>query len=58
MEKEARLILAQAVASDDVARSSSLGLGSRMAALFADATLEEPIPEWRWEAAVPASLGS
>lgn len=58
MEEEARLILAQAVASEDVASSSSLGLGSRIAALFADAALEEPIPEWRGEVAVPASFGS
>ena len=58
MEEEVRLILAQAVASEEVARSSSSGLGSRMSALFADAALEEPIPEWRGEAAVPASFGS
>ena len=30
------------------------GLGTRMAALFADAGLEEPISEWRGVDAIPA----
>lgn len=58
MEAEARLILAQALASEDAANSSRPGLGSRMMALFADAAVEEPIPEWRGEAAMPASFVS
>ena len=32
----------------------SPGLGSRMAALFSEAGLEEPIPEWRGVESVPA----
>ena len=31
------------------------GLGSRMAALFADAGLEDPISEWRGVDAIPAA---
>ena len=47
MEEEARLILAQAVTSDEHSSADTAGLGSRMAALFANAGLEEPISEWR-----------
>ena len=54
MEEEARLILAQAVTSDEESSTDTAGLGTRMAALFADAGLEEPISEWRGVDAIPA----
>ena len=54
MEEEARLILAQAVTSDEESSPRAAGLGSRMAALFADAGLEEPISEWRGVEAISA----
>ena len=54
MEEEARLILAQAVAREEEPGMGSPGLGSRMAALFSEAGLEEPIPEWRGVESVPA----
>ncbi|QVL52385.1 MAG: hypothetical protein KFB97_13280 [Cyanobium sp. M30B3] len=47
MEEEVRVILAQAVARDEAPSSHTPGLGSRMAALFADVELEEPFREWR-----------
>lgn len=47
MEEEARLILARAVTSDEQSSADIAGLGSRMAVLFADGGLEEPISEWR-----------
>ncbi|MFM9087042.1 MAG: FitA-like ribbon-helix-helix domain-containing protein [Cyanobium sp.] len=53
MEEEARLILAQAALSDEASGMGSTGLGSRMAALFADAGLEEPISEMRGVEAIP-----
>ena len=56
MEEEARLILAQAVAAEEAVSLSSVGLGSRMAALFSGATLEEPFGEWRGVAAVAAQF--
>ena len=56
MEEEARLILAQSVTSDEHSSADTAGLGSRMAALFANAGLEEPISEWRGVEAIPASL--
>ncbi|MCP9792739.1 hypothetical protein KBZ16_13155 [Vulcanococcus limneticus Candia 3B3] len=33
------------------------GLGRRIAALFAEAQVEHPIPEWHGEEARPAVLG-
>ncbi|MFN6343925.1 MAG: FitA-like ribbon-helix-helix domain-containing protein [Cyanobium sp.] len=54
MEEEVRVILAQAVARDEAPSSHTPGLGSRMAALFADVGLEEPISEWRGVEPVPA----
>ena len=54
MEEEARLILAQAVTSDEQSSLDTAGLGTRMASLFADAGLEEPISEWRGVDAIPA----
>ena len=54
MEEEARLILAQAVAREEAHGLCSPGLGSRMAALFSEAGLEAPIPEWRGVESVPA----
>jgi antitoxin FitA len=54
MEEEARLILAQAVTSDEESSPDTAGLGTRMAALFADAGLEEPISEWRGVEAISA----
>lgn len=56
MEEEARLILAQAVAADEDLSLGSVGLGSRMAALFSSATLEEPFSEWCDVAAVAAQF--
>ncbi len=56
MEEEARLILTQAVAAEEAVSLSSVGLGSRMAALFSGATLEEPFGEWRDVAAVVAQF--
>ena len=58
MEEEARLILAQAVAADEDSSLNSVGLGSRMAALFSDAPLEEPISEWGGVAAAAAPFES
>ena len=54
MEEGVRVILAQAVARDEAPSSHTPGLGSRMAALFADVGLEEPIREWRGVEPVPA----
>jgi plasmid stability protein len=56
MEEEARVILARALASDHDADPETHGLGTRMAALFEDAGLEEPIGEWRGQAARPAGF--
>lgn len=44
MEEEVRVILRRAVASDDLP-PRSMALGSRIAALFADVGLEEPITQ-------------
>jgi predicted nucleic acid-binding protein len=46
------------VAADEDSSLSSVGLGSRMAALFSDAPLEEPISEWGGVAAAAAPLES
>ena len=46
MEEEARLILAQAVTSDEQSSTDSAGHGSRMAALFADAGQLDPSQLW------------
>ena len=54
MEEEAWLILAQAVAREEEHGLCSPGLGSRLPALFSEAGLEEPIPEWRGVESVPA----
>lgn len=54
MEEEARVILARALASDHDSHPETPGLGTRMAALFGDAGLDEPIGEWRGQAARPA----
>ena len=56
MEEEARLILAQAVAASEDSSLGTAGLGHRMAALFSDAGLQEPIREWRGVDAIPASF--
>ena len=53
MEEEVRVILAQAVARDEPPSSQTPGLGSRMAELFVDLGLEEPIREWRGVEPVP-----
>jgi antitoxin FitA len=53
MEEKVRVILAQAVARNEAPSSHTPGLGSRMAALFADVGLEEPIREWRGVEPVP-----
>ena len=54
MEEEARLILVRAVTNNEQSSLGTAGLGSRMAALFADAGLEEPISEWRGVEAISA----
>ena len=54
MEEEARLILRQALASDEDATPKRQGVGTRIAALFANAGLEEPIGEWQGETATAA----
>jgi len=55
MEEEARLILTRATEAKSASASeSSLGLGSRMAALFQGLDLNEPIPTWHGEEATPA----
>jgi hypothetical protein len=46
------------VATDEDSSLSSVGLGSRMAALFSDAPLEEPISEWGGVAAAAAPFES
>jgi len=50
MEEEARLILRQALAADPADAVQGPGLGSRIAALFAEVALEEPICDWHAEA--------
>jgi plasmid stability protein len=55
MEEEVRVILRRAVASDDLP-PRSMGLGSRIAALFADAGLEEPITQPPAALAPPAAV--
>jgi plasmid stability protein len=57
MEEEVRQILRQVVQAESPV-SASEGLGSRIAALFADVELEQPIPEWRGEEALPALVDS
>jgi plasmid stability protein len=54
MEEEARVILARALTSDHDTDPETHGMGTRMAALFEYAGLEEPIGEWRGQAARPA----
>ncbi len=56
MEEEVRLILAQVVGAEEDSSLAAGGLGHRMAALFADAGLQEPISEWRGVEAMPASF--
>jgi hypothetical protein len=53
MEEEVRQILRQVVQADSPF-SASEGLGSCIAALFADLELEQAMPEWRREEALPA----
>jgi plasmid stability protein len=48
MEEEVRQILGKVV-QEESGMTVSAGLGSAIAALFADAALERPIPEWRGE---------
>ena len=48
MEEEVRQILGKVV-QEESGLTVSAGLGSAIAALFADAALELPIPEWRGE---------
>ena len=57
MEEEVRQILRQVVQAESPV-SASEGLGSRIAALFADLELEQPMPEWRGEEALPALVDS
>jgi plasmid stability protein len=57
MEEEVRQILGKAV-QEEAGMPLSAGLGSTIAALFADAALELPIPEWRGEEPQAAPLES
>lgn len=56
MEEEARLILRLAAEAEQLPPEGT-GLGSRMAALFSGAVLEEPIGEWQGQEAAPAAFG-
>lgn len=53
MEEEVRRILRRAVTEQPAA---SLGLGSRMAARFADEGLDEPLPELRGQEIDPLDM--
>jgi hypothetical protein len=55
MEEEARMILGQAAEAEQ-AQPEGVGLGSQVAALFAGAGLETPIPEWQGHQAAPAAF--
>ena len=60
MEEEARLILSQAAQTADWVSEPSaqgLGLGTRIAALFAGLGLDEEMPQWPREEASPADFG-
>ena len=48
MEAEVRQILRNAVKDDDM--PAGMGLGTRIAARFAAAGLDEPLPEWKGQA--------
>lgn len=54
MEEEVREILRNAAKGD---AASTAGLGSRIAARFAGAGLDEEIPEWRGKRPRPAKFG-
>lgn len=59
MEEEARLILSQATQDQDLSTTAAgLGMGSRMAALFADLGLDKEIPQWQGQEAEPADFGT
>lgn len=58
MEEEVRLILRRAVEREPLGTTSNAGLGSQIAALFAEAPLDAPVEEWRGSAAQPASFKS
>jgi plasmid stability protein len=58
MEEEVRLILRRAVEVAHLGNDDATGLGSRIAALFADAPIDAPIEEWRGYSAQPASFDS
>ena len=55
MEEEARLILRQAAEAEQ-RQPEGVGLGSQIAALFADSGLEEPIAEWQGHEAAPVAF--
>jgi plasmid stability protein len=57
-EEEVREILRAAALADRPGTSrGTQGLGTRIAARFANLGLEEEIPEWQGEPAQPAELG-
>ena len=59
MEEEARLILCQATQSGAWSPSeAAIGLGSRMASLFAGLGLEEPMETWQGHEAEPADFSA
>jgi plasmid stability protein len=56
MEEEVRLILRQAAALEQDQPHEAIGLGSQMAALFADSGPGVPMPEWQGYGATPAAF--
>jgi plasmid stability protein len=58
MEEEVRLILRRAVELEPLGRADNTGLGSQIAALFAEAPLDAPIQEWRGSKVSPAHFAS
>jgi plasmid stability protein len=58
MEEEVRLILRRAVELEPLGSGDNAGLGSQIAALFAEAPLDTPIQEWRGSEASPAQFES
>jgi plasmid stability protein len=58
MEEEVRLILRRAVELEPLGSGDNAGLGSQIAALFAEAPLDTPIQEWRGSGASPADFES
>lgn len=56
VEEEVRLILRRAVELEPLGSAGNAGMGSRIAALFAETPLDARAEEWRGSAAQPASF--